>query len=133
MPRKRPDSWDSTRLVTTCWLSPRAAATIGTWYIAPAIVMSGSRPEPEDVTRSTGTGPAGTGRFSFLNSACNAAMRCCTSCLSVALVGPRFEAVELSAAYGSGVPVDGLMVTEGRPWKYFRSVQYCPICSDPIA
>src|SRR5579871_1363291 len=119
--------------VTDCWLMPRAAATMGTWYIAAAIVISGSSPEPEVVTRSTGTGPDGTGRFSFLNSACNAATRCCTSCLSVALVGPRFEAIELSAAYGSGVPVDGLMVADGRPWKYCGCVQYCPISSEPMA
>src|ERR1700730_13740341 len=52
--------------------------------------------------------------------------------MKAALVGPEFEAVELSAAYGSGVPVDGLTVTDGRPWKYSGLVQYCPIRSEPM-
>ncbi len=75
------------------------------------MVMSGSSPDPEAVTRSTGTGPGGALGFSFFN----AATRCCTVCTSALLVGPRFEAAELSAAYGSGAPVAAEAVAEGRP------------------
>src|SRR5579875_626880 len=96
------------------------------------MVISGSRPEPEVVTRSTGTGPEGTGSPSALNSAFHAATRCCTSCINTLFVGPRFEADEFSALYGSGWPVFWLTVAEGRPWKYSNLVQYCPIRSEPI-
>src|SRR5262249_11794731 len=90
--------------------------------------MSGSSPEPEAVTRSAGIGvPAGTSGFSFFRSS----MRCWTVWMSVWFVGPRLEAPELSAEYGAGVPC-GLLVAEGRPWKYRACVQYCPMRDDPI-
>ena len=38
---------------------PRSLAMRGTWNSAAAGEISGSRPEPEDVTRSTGIGRAG--------------------------------------------------------------------------
>src|SRR5438132_12920868 len=111
------------------WLSPRAAATRGTWYRVAAIVMSGSSPDPELVTRSTGTGPGGALGFSFFNSA----TRCCTVWTSVLLVGPRFEAVEFSALYGCALLPSSDRVAEGRPWKYLAEVQYCPIRSEPTS
>src|SRR5438045_6408118 len=86
---------------TVFWLSPRALAMRGTWYSAAATVISGSSPEPEVVTRSTGTGPGGAFGFSFLS----AVTRCCTLWIRALLVGPRFEAEELSASWGDGVPL----------------------------
>src|SRR5260370_36590443 len=91
----------------------------GTWYIAPAIVISGSSPDPDAVTRSTGTGPGGALGFSFFS----AATLCCTVWMNAALVGPEFEAVEVSAAEGSGVAGDGVTVTQGTPWKDTGLVQ----------
>src|SRR3989442_1553393 len=90
--------------------------------------MSGSNPDADDVTRSTGTGPGGAFGFSFIS----AATRCCTFWIRTLFVGPRFEPAELSASYGEGVPVVGLRVADGRPWKYFGEVQYCPMSSEPI-
>ena len=58
---------------------------------AAAGVMSGSRPEAEVVTRSTGTGLPGF-------SACKVATSCFTRSMSFWLVGPRFEPPELAAS-----------------------------------
>src|SRR5665213_4433181 len=97
----------------------RAFATRGTWKKAPSGEMSGSRPLPDVVTRSTGTAAAG---FSCFNASTSPLSRSA----SALLVGPRFDPIELTALYGAAtvlvasfgsVPV----VAEGRPWKY-RSV-----------
>src|SRR5579883_3378331 len=111
------------------------------------MLMSGSRPLPEAVTASTGTwatfacvtgaqgagvavagatdvalaagagvtsggGPGGSPSRQRRPSAF-----CSTARISAGLVGPRFEAEELAALYGSGVPLAS-NVAEGRPWKY---------------
>ena len=62
----------------------RAAATRATWYSAAAGLMSGSRPEADVVTRSTGIGalPLAARRRST-----SAVMRS----MSAWLVGPRLE------------------------------------------
>ena len=49
--------WRATTARTASAVMPRAAATRATWYSAAAGLMSGSRPDAEVVTRSTGTGP----------------------------------------------------------------------------
>ena len=68
----------------------RALATRGTWKSAASGEMSGSRPLPEVVTRSTGTGADG---FSFLSLSTSPLTRSA----SALLVGPRFEPIELAA------------------------------------
>ena len=70
---------------------PRAAATRGTWKSAASGVMSGSRPEPEVVTRSIGTR---RGRVLRLQAP---RPRRATRSISAALVGPRFEPEEAAA------------------------------------
>src|SRR5215467_9595881 len=127
MPRKRPVSCSVTSFVTTTWESPRAAAMRGIWYMAPAIVISGSSPDPDVVTRSTGTGPGGAFGFSFFNRA----ICFCTFWISTLFVGPRLEAFDHPALYGCGFPLRSV-VAEGRPWKYLGEVQNCPMSSDPM-
>ena len=87
---------------------PRARATRATWYSAAAGEMCGSRPLPEAVTRSTGTGRVLPG-----SAARSAAMRSLHGVASSAgLVGPWFEPLEAAPLYGIGE------VAEGRPQKY---------------
>ena len=62
------------------------------WYIAPATLMCGSRPLPEAVTRSTGTGAVLPG-----SAARSASMRALTASASAGLSGPWFEPPEAAA------------------------------------
>ncbi len=55
-PRSAPSVWRATAARTSASDIPRAPATRATWYSAAAGLMSGSRPEAEVVTRSTGIG-----------------------------------------------------------------------------
>ena len=70
----------------------RPSATSPGPYNAAAGLISGSRPLPEAVTRSTGTGPVAVG-----SAARRAAMRVATASASAGLLGARLEAV-LAAA-----------------------------------
>ena len=76
--------------------------------------MSGSRPEAEVVTASAGTGAARLPPSSATSLA--------TRSDSALLVGPMFDAPELSAAYGVGTVWvasfgSGSVVADGRGWK----------------
>src|SRR5581483_3371254 len=84
--------------------------------------MSGSRPLPDAVTRSTGIGALLVG-----STAWRASIRAFTASVSAGLSGPRFEPVEPVPLYGCGV------VAEGRLQKYFGSLNGCPMRLDPIA
>ena len=94
----------------------RAFATRGTWNRAASGEMCGSRPLPEVVTRSIGTGADGFSSLSFSTSPL-------TRSISALLVGPRFEPPSSrhcrarrrswSESFGSGA-----IVADGRPWKY---------------
>src|SRR5438445_9078305 len=99
---------------------PRTRATRANWYCAAAGEICGSSPEPDAVTRSTGTGAALPG-----SAACNASMRCLTASVNALLVGPRFEPVDEAALFGDGV------VADGRGQKYFGSANGWPISSEP--
>ena len=70
---------------------PRAFATRSSWYRAAATLISGSRPLPEAVTRSTGIGAVLPG-----SAALRASMRPLTASTSAGLVGPWFEPLELA-------------------------------------
>src|SRR5215813_9686627 len=83
--------------------------------------MCGSRPLPEAVTRSTGTGLVLPG-----SAARRAATRPCTASISAGLVGPRFEPDDEAALYGNGE------VADGRPQKYFGSSNGWPISAEPM-
>src|SRR6185437_243474 len=90
---------------------------------------SGSRPLPEVVTRSTGTGIEGFSAFNLSTSSL-------TRSLSALLVGPRFEPLELAALYGAGTVLvasagSAVVVADGRPWKYFASLNSWPIKAEP--
>src|ERR1700722_7414395 len=87
--------------------------------------MSGSRPLPDDVTRSTGTGSLVSG-----SAAVSASMRPLTSSVSAEFVGPRFDAAEAPALYGSAL-LFGSAVAERRPQKYFGSSNDCPMSREP--
>src|SRR6478752_1103997 len=92
--------------------------------------MCGSRPLPDAVTRSTGTGIDGFSVFNFTTSSF-------TRSLSALLVGPRFEPDEFAALYGAGTVLlesagSAADVADGRPWKYLSSLNSCPINEDPI-
>src|SRR5436190_22053590 len=82
--------------------------------------MCGSRPLPEDVTRSTGT------RAVFPGSAArSASTRLCTALISSGFVGLRFEPADDPALYGNGE------VAEGRSQKYFGLSNGCPMRVEP--
>ena len=83
--------WRATAWRTASTLIPRAAATRATWYSAAAGLMSGSRPEADVVTRSTGIGAFPLAARSW--STC-----CVIRSMSAWLVGPRFETAELLAS-----------------------------------
>jgi hypothetical protein len=53
-------------------------------------------------------------------------MRCFTASVSAGLVGPRLEPFEPVPLFGCGV------VADGRPQKYFGSVNDWPISAEPI-
>src|SRR5690349_17337734 len=88
--------------------------------------MSGSRPLPDDVTRSTGMGDAlpGSASLSALTLASAAVRR-------AGLSGPRLDPLDpvplsaLNAVHGTGP------VAESRPQKYLGSSKLCPINEDP--
>src|ERR1700759_5326472 len=98
----------------------RAFATRGIWYLAAAGEISGSTPDADAVTRSTGTGAVLPG-----SAARNVAMRCLTASISAGLVGPRFDAPDDDGLFGNGD------VADGRGQKYFGSVNACPMSSEP--
>src|SRR5262245_8411953 len=119
-PARRPlvFSFTSSRMRSSGRL--RALAMRGTWNSAASGEISGSRPLPEVVTRSTGTAAFGFSAFSFSTSS----LRRSASAL---LVGPRLEPPELAALYGAGTVLDesagsGATVADGRPWKYLSSL-----------
>ena len=81
--------------------------------------MSGSRPLPDAVTRSTGIS------FVLLGStACSASTLACTCCTSAGLFGPRLDPVDDPALYATSV------VAEGRPQKYCGDENGWPICDE---
>src|SRR5260370_35994215 len=91
--------------------------------------MSGSRPLPAVVTRSTGTAADGFSAFSFSTSSLTRSFR-------ALLVGPRLEPPELAALYGAGTVLvesagSGAVVAEGRPWRDLSSLTSCPIRAEP--
>src|SRR5579859_483282 len=102
----------------------RTAATRRDWSRAYAGEMSGSIPEPEVVTASTGMSwtvrPGLYGPSSF-RIAVDASFTCLAS---ATLVGPRFEKVVAPALYGGAV-------AEGRSWKYCGLVNDCAASAEP--
>src|ERR1700686_2454612 len=82
--------------------------------------MCGSRPLPEAVTRSTGTGSVLAG-----SARCSAARCMLTASIWAGLVGPRFEPVDETPLEGCGV------VADGRDQKYFGLSNGCPSSADP--
>src|SRR5262249_10800733 len=106
----------------------RALATRGIWNAAAAGVMSGSRPLPDVVTRSTG--------IRMALSALSLSESSLTRSIRLLLVGPRFDPPEFWALYGAGtVLVASLgsvsVVAEGRPWKYLSPANTWPIRAEP--
>src|SRR5688572_15731046 len=81
--------------------------------------MWGSRPLPDAVTRSTGTGAVLPG-----SAARSAATRALTASCSAGFEGPRFEPDEAPPLYAGDV-------AEGRPQKYFGASNGCPMSLDP--
>src|SRR5439155_24807514 len=108
MPSQRPSVCRSTSPRTVSASSLRAFATRAVWYSAAAGLMWGSRPLPEAVTRSTGTGAVLLG-----SAARRASTRPCTALTRSGFVGLRFEPDDDPALYANGV------VADGRPQKYF--------------
>src|SRR5207244_12792061 len=82
--------------------------------------MCGSRPLPDAVTRSTGTGAVFSG-----TAARRASTRAWTAFTRSGLVGLRFEPADEPALYGNGV------VADGRPQKYLGSSNGWPISDEP--
>src|SRR6266571_8245054 len=82
--------------------------------------MCGSRPLPEAVTRSTGTGAVLPG-----SAARRASTRPCTALMRSGLVGLRLEPEEEAALSAKG------LVADGRLQKYFGSSKGWPINTDP--
>src|ERR1017187_1740536 len=88
--------------------------------------MSGSRPLPDDVTRSTGIGAWLSG-----SAARSASTRPLTSSMSAGLFGPRFDATDEPPLYGSAFPFESV-VAERRPQKYFGSSKDWPMSVEPM-
>src|SRR6266403_6264622 len=82
--------------------------------------MWGSRPLPEAVTRSTGTGAVLPG-----SAARSASTRDWTALIKSGLVGLWFDPDEDAALYPNG------LVADGRPQKYFGSSKGWPIRPEP--
>ena len=80
------------------------------------MLMSGSRPLADAVTKSTGTG-----RLLVGSADLSAAMRVPTASVSAGLSGPRLEAPEAIPLYGCGA------VADGRLQKYFGSLKLWPM------
>ena len=79
--------WRATTARTSSSVMPRAVATRATWYSAAAGLMSGSSPDADVVTRSTGTGAS---PFAACSASTSAVMRSIRSWF----VGPRLEPAE---------------------------------------
>src|ERR1700756_3414759 len=84
------------------------------------MLICGSSPLPDAVTRSTGTGALLSGSASR-----NALTRSFTASDSAGLRAPWFEAPEDAPLYGCGE------VADGRLQKYFGSSNGWPISSEP--
>src|ERR1700694_1763059 len=82
--------------------------------------MCGSRPLPDAVTRSTGTGLVFPG-----SAARRGSTRPCTALMKSGFVGPWFDPDDAPALYGNGE------VAEGRPQKYFGSSKGWPMSIEP--
>src|SRR5262245_13565034 len=82
--------------------------------------MCGSRPLPDAVTRSTGTGAVLPG-----SAARSASTRSCTLLINAGFVGLRLEPEDDAALYPNGE------VADGRPQKYFGSSNGWPISAEP--
>src|SRR5205823_2058178 len=95
-------------------------ATRAAWYFAAAMLISGSRPLAEAVTRSTGTGSVLAGSAVF-----NASRRVLMASVSAGFRGPWLDPLEAVALYGWGE------VAEGRLQKYFGSLKAWPMTRDP--
>src|ERR1700675_494039 len=80
--------------------------------------MCGSRPDPDAVTRSAGTGAPGF-------SACSAFTLAATRSSSALFVGPKFDPPEAIGSYPAGPAADG------RERKYPGDVNGCPIKLEP--
>src|SRR5258705_6712533 len=119
-PKVRPVVLFATTPRTVSSATPRVLATRRIWYSAAATLMSGSRPLPDAVTRSTGTGALLSGSASR-----SALMRSFTASASAGLRGPWFEPDEAMPLYGCGD------VADGRLQKYFGSSNGWPISSEP--
>src|SRR5664280_323759 len=85
--------------------------------------MSGSSPDAEAVTRSTGIG-------AFPLAARRASTRWVTASINAFEVGPRFDPPEDVASYPAGFEAVA-PATEGRPQKYFGSLNAWPIRLEP--
>ena len=83
--------WRATAAWTSACEMPRAWATRATWYAAASGLMSGSRPDADVVTRSTGIG-------AFPYVACIWATWSVIRWIRSLFVGPRFEPAELFAS-----------------------------------
>ena len=83
--------WRAIAARTSASPIPRAAAIRATWYSAAAGLISGSSPEPDVVTRSTGTG-------AFPFAARSSSTAAVTRSMRAWFVGPRFEPADAFAS-----------------------------------
>src|ERR1700722_19770943 len=86
------------------------------------MLISGSRPLADAVTRSTGTGSVLAGSAAF-----NAAMRAPIASVKAGLSGPRLDPPEAIALYGCGA------VADVRLQKYLGSLKLWPMSREPTA
>src|ERR1700730_1226748 len=82
--------------------------------------MSGSRPLPEAVTRSTGMGKVLSGSAIF-----SASIRAFTASSNGGFVGPKFDPLEALALFGMGEVADSL------PQKYLGSWKDWEMSEEP--
>src|SRR5882757_6336737 len=84
------------------------------------MLISGSRPLADAVTRSTGTRRVLVGSAAF-----NASTRVMIASVNAGFSGPWLDPLEAVALYGWGE------VAEGRLQKYFGSLKLWPMTRDP--
>ena len=100
IPSRRPSVKRATIAAISGSATPLAAATRFICAPANSGETSGSRPDPEAVAPSAGTGPATPAAASRSTSALTRAAR-------LAEVGPRFDPVDALALYGASTVTDG--------------------------
>ena len=105
-----------------------ATVAVCTWAYSGE--MSGSRPEPDEVTASAGTFDSGTPYVSETHC-----LRSFTALTRSVLVAPRLEAPETWRSYWVFTPLVLLLPSpaEGRGWKNFRSGTGLPFLSLPLS